>query len=57
MNLENLSQEQLITIAGGNDSISLPGGTAGVYDNGDGNGCIPPLYPQWPYQPKSIISF
>lgn len=52
MNLENLSKEQLITIAGGNDSISLPGGTAGITDNGDGNGCTPSLNPFAPYRPK-----
>ena len=52
MNLENLSKEQLITIAGGNDSISLPGGTAGITDNGDGNGCTPSLNPFAPYRPR-----
>jgi hypothetical protein len=56
MNLENLSNEELMTTTGG-DGLFSPPVTAGVYDNGDGNGCIPPLFPQPPYQPKNIISF
>ncbi|QZK88982.1 hypothetical protein K5V07_00140 [Flavobacterium sp. CHNK8] len=51
MNLESLSNEQLMTTTGGDGFILTPV-TAGVYDNGDGNGCIPSLNPFGNYLPK-----
>jgi hypothetical protein len=51
MNLENLSNEELMTTTGG-DGLFSPPVTAGITDNGDGNGCTPSFNPFPPYRPK-----
>ena len=51
MDLENLSNEELMATTGG-DGFSLAPVTAGIYDNGDGNGCIPSLNPLSPYRTR-----